>query len=86
MAKVKLLDYWAVWCNPCRAMAPVIEEIKKEVPDLEVVEINADEHPEETSKHGVMGLPTYIIMKDDKEVGRKIGITPKAELLKLIKG
>lgn len=83
----KLLDFWAPWCGPCRQMAPVLEEIKKELAGkVEVVEINVDENPEESSKYGVMSIPTYVILKDGKEVGRKIGVTPKSELLKLING
>ena len=66
-------------------MAPVLEEIKKELGDkVEVEEINVDEDPKKTEQFGVMSIPTYVIMKDGKEVGRKIGVTPKAELLKLL--
>lgn len=83
---VKLLDYWAIWCGPCRTMEPVIEEIEKELGDkMELIKINVDEKPEEASKYGVMSIPTYIVFKDDKEVGRKIGITSKADLLQLLK-
>lgn len=82
---VKLMDFWAVWCGPCRIMAPVLEEIKKELGDkVDVEEINVDEDPKKTEQFGVMSIPTYIVMKDGKEVGRKIGVTPKVELLKLI--
>lgn len=82
---VKLLDYWAAWCGPCRIMEPILEEIEKELGDkVEIVKINVDEKPEEASKFGVMSIPTYIIMKDDKEVGRKIGVTAKADLVKLL--
>lgn len=67
-------------------MNPVIEELEKELAGkIEVVKINVDEKPEEASKYGVMGIPTYIVLKDDKEVGRKIGVTNKEELLKLLK-
>ncbi|MDP3974304.1 MAG: thioredoxin [Candidatus Daviesbacteria bacterium] len=84
---VKLLDFWAEWCGPCRVMAPVLEEIKKELGSkIEVEEINVDEKPQEAQKFGVMSIPTYIIMKDDKEVGRKIGVTAKQELLELLNG
>ncbi|MBI2040153.1 thioredoxin [Candidatus Microgenomates bacterium] len=82
---VKLLDFWAPWCGPCHVMTPVLEEIKKEMGDkVEIEEINVDEKPEEASKFGVMSIPTYIILRDNKEVGRKIGVTPKAELIKLL--
>lgn len=83
---VKLLDFKASWCGPCRAMEPVIEELKRELGEkAEVVEIDVDTKPEEASKYGVMSIPTYVVLKDDKEVGRKTGVTSKEELLKLLK-
>lgn len=85
MAKIQLLDMWAEWCQPCHVMNPVIDEIERElVGKVEIVKINVDEKPQEASKYGVMSIPTYIILKDDKEVGRRIGVTPKSELLKLL--
>lgn len=82
---VKLIDFWAPWCSPCRIMNPIIDELAKELGDkIEVVRINVDENPNEASKYGVMSIPTYVIEKDGQEVGRKIGVTPKAELLKLL--
>lgn len=82
---IKLLDFKAVWCGPCRVMEPIIEELKKELDGkVEVVVIDVDEKPEEASKYGVMSIPTYIVLKDEKEVGRKIGVTSKEDLLKLV--
>lgn len=85
MTKVQLLDFWAIWCGPCKIMEPVIEELEKELEGkVEIIKINVDEKPDEAQKYGVMSIPTYIILKDNQEVGRKIGVTAKQELLKLL--
>lgn len=71
-------------------MAPVLKEIEEELKGrVEVVEINVDENMELSQKYNVLGIPTYIVEKVDDdgkktEIGRKVGVTPKAELLKLI--
>lgn len=85
---IKLLDLWAPWCQPCKVMNPIIDEIEKEMGDkIEVVRINVDEDPDQIApRYGVMSIPTYIILKDEKEVGRKIGVTQKSELIKLLAG
>lgn len=85
MAKIQLLDYWASWCGPCRIMEPVIEELEKELKgQVEIEKINVDENQQKASQYGVMSIPTYIVLKDGQEVGRKIGVTAKAELIKLL--
>lgn len=82
---VKLLDFWAPWCGPCKIMDPIINELEKELGDKITVErINVDENQEKTQKYGVMSIPTYVIEKDGQELGRKVGVTGKMDLLKLL--
>ena len=84
---IQLIDFWAPWCNPCKMMAPVIEELEKELAGkVEFVKVDVDENQADASKYGVMSIPTVVVLKDGKEVGRKIGAASKAELLKLING
>jgi thioredoxin 1 len=84
MAKVTIIDFWAPWCGPCKIMDPILDELEKELKDVEFVKINADEEPQKTSEHGVMGLPTFVVLKDNKEIGRKVGITKKEDLKALL--
>lgn len=83
---MKFIDFWAPWCGPCKIMNPIVEELEKEFKDVEFEKVNVDEKSETASKYGVMSIPTFVIEKDGKEVGRKVGATGKDELVKLLKG
>ncbi|MBI2326848.1 thioredoxin [Candidatus Curtissbacteria bacterium] len=82
---LKLLDFWAEWCAPCKFMEPIMDELEKELTGkVQIEKINVDENQELTAKYGVMSIPTYIIIKDDKELERIIGATSKENLINII--
>lgn len=83
-----LVDFWAEWCGPCRAIAPVLEELSSELAGkVKIVKLNVDENPNTTVKYGVRSIPTMILFKGGEAADMKIGAgTPKAGLSKWLEG
>lgn len=82
---IQLIDFYADWCGPCIAMKPVFEEVEKEFKDkVEFKKVNVDSDPSEAQKYGIMSIPTFVIVKDDKEVDRRMGAMPKDQLVSFI--
>lgn len=80
-----LVDFWATWCAPCRAIAPVIEELADaNVGKLKVVKVNVDDNPATPGKYGVRGIPTLILFKDGEIVDQLVGSVPKSQIEALI--
>ena len=75
-----LVDFWAPWCGPCRAVAPVLEEIAAERDDLRIVKLNTDENQSTAGRYQVLSIPTMIVFKNGAEAARIIGATPKRRL------
>lgn len=81
-----LVDFWAEWCPPCRAIAPTLDEIAQEMKgQLLVAKINVDQNPETPQRFGVRGIPTLILFKDGKEVDQIVGLKEKTDLLASIR-
>ena len=82
--KPVLVDFYADWCGPCNAMAPVIEELAKELEGkVKVGKINVDENPDIAVEYNVMSIPTLIVFKNGKEEKRLVGLRSKEELINL---
>ena len=78
------IDFYADWCGPCKMMMPIVEELSEEI-DAKFVRINVDVNEEIARQFAVMSIPTFIVMEKGKELGKKIGSTPKEELLEMLK-
>ena len=81
-----LVDFWADWCGPCKMMAPVVEELEKEMGnEVKFAKINIDECPDLAEKYNVMSIPTFKCFKNGTETGTTVGVQGKGDLIRIIK-
>jgi len=75
-----LVDFWAPWCGPCRSVHPVLEAIADEHPELKILSLNVDEHPQTSSDYQVFSIPTMLLFEDGTLARRIVGAQPKRVL------
>ena len=88
MAKVQVLDFYAEWCGPCKAMGPAIESLMTEYnvegSNVEIKKVNVDNEPELTQKYNIRGIPTLIFLKDGEEASKVSGNQSRAKITEMI--
>jgi thioredoxin 1 len=76
-----MVDFWAVWCGPCRMIAPTVEELAKEYTGkVKVMKLNTDENSDIASRYKIMGIPTVMFFRDGQKVDQIVGAVPKPQL------
>ncbi|MCD8914525.1 MULTISPECIES: thioredoxin [Staphylococcus] len=82
---VKLVDFWATWCGPCKMIAPVLEELAQDFEGkADILKLDVDENPNTAAKFEVMSIPTLIVFKDGEPVDKVVGFQPKENLAEVL--
>lgn len=83
--KPVIIDFWASWCNPCKMMAPIVDELSNELSGkVKVCKLNVDDEPDVASKFSVMSIPTLVLVKDGKTAASAVGARPKDDVKRIL--
>ena len=82
---ITLVDFWAVWCGPCRMLSPIIDELASEITDYKFYKLDVDNSTEVTKKYGIMSIPTLLIFEDGNLKEKVVGFISKDELTDKLK-
>ena len=82
--KPVLVDFFATWCNPCRILGPIVDELAEEREDIKVCKVDIDEQPELASRYRIMSVPTLMVLKDGKIMEQSVGAKPKHQILAMV--
>ncbi len=82
---IAIVDFWADWCGPCRMIAPILEEVDREIADVTVMKVNVDKEPALADRFSINAIPTLVFFKDGQLVKQKTGLYPRDALELIIK-
>ena len=83
-APLAMVDFWAVWCGPCKMIAPLLTQIAEERDDVVIGKVDVDSEMELAMQFGVASIPTLVVIKDGKPAGKAVGYMPKEKILALL--
>mgnify|MGYP000787453289 CR=1 FL=1 len=84
-APLAMVDFWATWCGPCRMLAPILEELSGQHPELKIVKVDVDENRELALRYGIESIPTLLVFKGGQVADRSVGLVSPQEILALVK-